>query len=550
MKKFLNHWPIIGLFVFSILIVWPLFVPGYFSHHDDLQVMRIFEMRRCFADLQIPCRWVPDMGYGNGYPLFNFYGVFAYYLGAVFSYVLGYVASAKALFFIPLVAGGVGMYLLAKEIYGKAPGFIAGVLYLFAPYRALDSYVRGAVAELFAMTAVPFILFFVLRLTKTGKIKYFFWAVISFSIFLLSHNIMTLLFAPVILLITLYFLYKDNFKNWKKVLWVGIIGVGISAFFIFPAYLEKGLVQTASLTRAELDFRAQFVKVGQLFVDRSWNYAGSNPDQGGTISYQIGWPLWWLVTLALGAFAFAKGKDRGFPGILFALFAFSIFMTHNKSAPVWETVKILAYVQFPWRFLSIAIFTGSLIVSYLATFFRGKGLKVFAAITLFLAVVLNWQYFRPEHFYYDVTDQTKLSGQSFVDQQKGSLLDYLPKTALEPREPAPEEPIFVEGSGQVSGFVDKSNSWSFSADVKQNATIDVPVFDFPNWMTTVDGNKVPHSASFPSGRIEIGLGEGVHAVAATFNNTAVRTVSNLLTLTSLLGFLFLLKYGKNTKVFG
>ena len=84
MKKFfLNNWLLFLIVALSGLVIWPLFVPGYFSHHDNLQVIRIFEMRKCFADLQIPCRWVPDMGYGNGYPLFNFYGPLPYYIGGL-----------------------------------------------------------------------------------------------------------------------------------------------------------------------------------------------------------------------------------------------------------------------------------------------------------------------------------------------------------------------------------------------------------------------------------------------------------------------------------
>ena len=81
----LKYWPILLILALSALVVWPLFLPGYFSHHDDLQVMRIFEMRKCIEDFQIPCRWVPDMGFGNGFPLFNYYGVFPYYIGAILS---------------------------------------------------------------------------------------------------------------------------------------------------------------------------------------------------------------------------------------------------------------------------------------------------------------------------------------------------------------------------------------------------------------------------------------------------------------------------------
>ena len=134
MKRIIqSNWQIVLIVILSLFIVWPLFVPGYFSHHDDLQVMRIFEMRKCLIDFQIPCRWVPDMGYGNGYPLFNFYSPFAYYLGALLSFVLGYVVSAKTLFFIPLVLGGVGMYYLSKELFRKIPGLVGAILYLFAP---------------------------------------------------------------------------------------------------------------------------------------------------------------------------------------------------------------------------------------------------------------------------------------------------------------------------------------------------------------------------------------------------------------------------------
>ena len=107
---------------------------GYFSHQDDLQVIN-FEMRRCFADLQIPCRWVPDMGWGNGFPLFNFYGVSTYYFGAFLSYVLGFIGASKVLFYISLTFGSFGIYFLVKSLWGKWAGVTSAVLYLFAPYK-------------------------------------------------------------------------------------------------------------------------------------------------------------------------------------------------------------------------------------------------------------------------------------------------------------------------------------------------------------------------------------------------------------------------------
>ncbi|HET7098728.1 MAG TPA: 6-pyruvoyl-tetrahydropterin synthase-related protein, partial [Patescibacteria group bacterium] len=319
MKKFLlSNWQLISLLVLSILIVWPLFLPGYFSHHDDLHVMRIFEMRKCFLDLQIPCRWVPDMGFGFGYPIFNFYGVFPYYLGALASLVIGYIGAAKLLFFLPLVLGGVGMYMLGKELFGKTPGFVGAVLYMFAPYRALDTYVRGAIGESFALAIIPFVFYFYLKLVKSGEKRYFLLATISTALFFVSHNIMTLIFTPVLLLWVIFLLWSNKWLGLKVTILSLVISFGLASFFLLPAFMEKGLVQTESLTRNELDFRAQFVKVSQLFIVRSWNYGGSAPLSNSTISYQIGWPMWWLVVASLILIAFNK-KRKSVPLFTFYL---------------------------------------------------------------------------------------------------------------------------------------------------------------------------------------------------------------------------------------
>lgn len=541
MKNILRkNWHLILIIALSGLIVWPLFVPGYFSHHDNLQVIRIFEMRKCFADLQIPCRWVPDMGYGNGYPVFNFYGVFPYYLGAIFSFVLGYIGAAKLLFFLPLVLGGVGMYLLSKELFGKIPGMVSSILYLFAPYRALDSYVRGDVGESFALAIIPFVFYFFLKLIKLKRRKYFVLAAVSMFLFLVSHNIMDLIFTPLVIIWIFFWLKKTCLPFKIPLLSLGL-AFGLAAFFLLPAFFEKSLVQIDSLTTGELNFRNQFVKVSQLFIDRYWNYAGSSPQSANTISYQIGWPHWWLVILSFFAVVISKKKKNILLfSLLFGIFMFSVFMTHNKSAPIWESIKILAFVQFPWRFLSIVIFSVSLIGGYFASIFKGKWLIIISTLIIGITALLNWQYFKPEHFYYNLTDRELLSGQSFIDQQKGALLDYLPKTALEPRELAPKNPYVVSGNAKLSDFVNKSNGWIFKANVEKDAKVEVPVFYFSGW-----------SVNYPSepgtiGRIAINLPPGEYEVVGRFGNTPIRTLGNTLTLLSFITLVLI--YAKSRKI--
>lgn len=546
---FSKYWVVVILTIFSISIAWPLFLPGYFSHHDDLQVMRIFEMRRCLTDFQIPCRWVPDMGYGNGFPLFNYYSPLPYYIGAVFSFMVGYIWAAKILFFIPMILGGIAMYFLGKELFGKIGGVAASVLFSFAPYRALDLYIRGDITESFAIAIIPTVFYFVLKLIKEKSFKNFLGVVLSFGTFLLSHNIMIVFFVPVLFFWASYFLYIERMRNLKFLILSLILGFGLSAFFIIPAFFEKNLIQAETLIRMEFNFRANFVNLDQLFFSRFWGY-------GDLISFQIGWPHWWLAFSAALVlfinliFRKLKFKENLLLFFLLVIFTLSVFMTHNRSAFIWERIDILKYAQFPWRFLSLTIFSSGLIGGFLVFVFKENKQKyLVAAVILLVTIVLNWNYFRPETFFYSMTDREKLSGIEWEDQQKAAILDYLPKTAYEPREKAPDSPKIISGDAEIKDFLYYSNRWQFETKVFKSARIEIPVFYFPDWQVKVNNLNYPQSHQNLMGRISIDLQPGVYIVDGHLNNTPIRNLANIISILSFGLIITLSFYGKSKKLF-
>lgn len=557
LKKIINrYWPYLLIFALSFLVTWPVLRHGYFSHHDDLQVIRIFEMRRCLTDFQIPCRWVPDMGFGNGFPLFNFYGVFPYFLGAILSFVVGYINSAKILFLIPLLLGGISMYLLGTELFGKKAGFAAGVLFMFAPYRALDLYVRGAVAESFALSLIPLVFYFSLRLIKKPEPFDFVATVLTTAFFLTSHNIMTLVFIPVLVCYVFLMLYLEKWKNIKTVVLSLVLGAGVSAFFVIPAFLEKNLVLSQSLTESAFDFKNHFISISRLFIDRSWGYTGSPSSMAGNMSFQIGWPHWWVVLIALAIIAAsmikvgAKNiKNVAFPLFLVVIFLISVLMINGKSIFIWEKISILRFVQFPWRFLSLSIFSSSLLGGYIIFLLKGKLSNLFVVLVVVATILLNWTYFRPQTFYPNVTDATKLSGEDWKVQQVGSITDFLPVTALKPLEPAPSIPQVVKGTADVSNFINRSDSFKFSVTVLSDSIINIPVFDFPNWTVKVNGVVYGHSLDH-IGRIEIVLSPGNYVVEGHLRNTPVRSISNIISGVSIFAFILYmgLNYGKTKKI--
>ncbi|MDP3994463.1 MAG: 6-pyruvoyl-tetrahydropterin synthase-related protein [bacterium] len=546
MKKLLGkYWPYILITVLGLLVSWPLIKSGYFSHQDDLQVIRIFEMRKCISDLQIPCRWVPDMGWGNGLPLFNFYGVFPYYLGAILSFFIGFIGAAKLLFFIALCAGSFGMYFLIKSIWGKLAGIISAVLYLYAPYKALDVYVRGALSESMALALIPFVFYFAYKLITSSKKKYGILFSIFLFLFLITHNIMTIIFLPVLFGWLVYWLIVNKWKNIGSVATAVLFGIGLSAFFILPAFFEKNLVQTESLTRFELDYKANYLKVRELFIDRVWGYGTSIPGPEGGMSFQIGWPHWILVVISAFFLLVSKVKRKTKVLVAFIIgtFVLSIFMTHNKSTPIWVSISLLKYFQFPWRFLSLSIFTSSILGGFIVSGVKKKWQSHVCVAIIFLSVFLNWGYFRPKEFY-SINDTQKLSGESWDLQRRGALLDYLPSTALEPREKAQDTPFAVSGEAIVTNYINHSNKWEFITEVKSTTEIEVPVYYFPNWKVKVDKKDYPSSHDNLLGRITVSLKPGNYEVEGYFQDTPLRSVANTITAISLIGLIVFVKWKK------
>lgn len=549
--KIINKfWPFLLIIGLGFIVSWPLMRYGYFSHQDDLHIIRIFEMRRCFSDLQIPCRWTPDMGWGNGSPVFNFYGVFLYYLAGILSYLVGFIVSAKIIFYISLVAGSIGMYLLVKDIWGKTPGVVSSVLYMFAPYKALDAYVRGALAESFALALAPFVFYFGYKLVTSEKPHKYgvFFSLFLFG-FMITHNIMLLIFLPILGLWLLYWLVSSKWNNIQEVVLYSLFGAGLSLFFILPAFFEKNLVQSESLVRFELDFRANYLKVSQLFFDRVWGYGTSIPGPEGGMNFQVGWPHWLLALCSL-VLLLSKKVKKGMKVLIFSIFGvfvLSLFMTHNKSTFIWVNISLLKYFQFPWRFLSLSIFTASILGGLVVSVLKKRWQILISVFIIIATVLLNWQYFKPREFY-AISDTEKLTGVLWEQQEKGALLDYLPKTALEPREKAPTTLLVISGKATVNNFTNRSGSWEAKINVAEAAVIEVPVFYFPNWQVYIDGNKYPFSYDNVLGRISFALEPGEYTVIGKFENTPIRTVGNTLTLLSAAGLVAYVIYAKNRKI--
>ncbi len=291
MKKLI--WPLVGLMLL-VFVLAPLFHPGFFTHHDDVHIVRLNQMDKCIHDGQIPCRWVPDLGGLYGYPLFNYYAPLPYYFGEVF-HLVGFdlITSVKIMFGTSIVLSALFMYLLASNFWGKTGGIVSALFYAYAPYHAVDLYVRGAMGELWGMMFFPLILWAIYQFLKTSQKRYWAYFVLSIAGLILSHNLLAMIFTPLVLIFITFLLWQ--LKKWHSISVVAVallFGFGLAAFFWVPAILEKQYAHTETMIGGYFGYTEHFKGLYKLFIDRFWGWGASVREVPGGerdgISYQVG----------------------------------------------------------------------------------------------------------------------------------------------------------------------------------------------------------------------------------------------------------------------
>jgi hypothetical protein len=541
-----NSWwkrlvPFIALIILILPTYSKLFKSGFFPMQDDLQAFRVYEMDKCFNDLQIPCRWVPDPGYQYGYPQFNYYPPLPYYLGAGL-HRLGfqYIDSVKILFILGYVLSAITMFILVRSLFGTWPGLIASLLYTYIPYKAVEVYVRGALSEFWAQIFFPLILWAIYKLVKTGKAKYLVWFALSSAALATTHTLMTMIFMPIAIIWAIYWLIRQKWGNLLKVIWGGLIGFGLSAYFVLPVIFERKFAHVESLLSGYFDYRQHFVSLYKLFLSMEWGYGSSGfPNEKLNLSLGI---VQWVIGLCVPILAILKYKKEKKISILALILSvvtlFSIFMIHMKSSFIWVYLPSLWYLQFPWRFLAISIFL-LCILSGFAVYFAGRFKYILGVVLVAISFVLTISFFVPKSWL-SINDAGKFSGASWEKQLTISIFDYLPIYAtLPPIQKAPPVPEVLEGSVQFLDYKKGSDYQTGLAEASKDSLIRVPLFDFPGMEVKIDGKVTPHvnndcrGEKYCLGLITFSVPSGQHKLEIRLKDTPVRKIGNIMTLMGL-----------------
>lgn len=516
----------IGFLIVLVLSYWmirPILGAGYFPMHDDTQVARVVEMGRALREGQFPVRWVRNLGYGYGYPIFNFYGPLPYYVGGFF-YALGLsgLVATKLMMGLGLVLAGVTMYFALSHIVGVSGGILAAAFYMYAPYHAVDAYVRGAVGEYYALIFLPLIFlgFFKKRILVGA---------LGIAGLVVSHTILG--YAGMIFVTLAYVASKMR----KDILIFILLGLGLSAFFWLPAMTEMKYTNVASQVSASADFRDHFVCLPQLW-NSVWGFGGSAKGCLDGFSFKVG-----KVHLLFGLLAlFGLIKKRKYIVVAGAsIFLLSVFFMLPVSKLVWEAIPLFAYVQYPWRFLAFAIFGISLMTGGLVYAVRAKQVR-WAIVALSIAVLLSVEAkrFVPQYTYSRPAGDFETASDIRFRVSKISD-EYLPAAVVRPakEDEVPRDTI-LESDEYLMEVNQESVTYNkFSFHTKQEGRVRINVAYFPGWWYMVNDSYV--TPDVISGLPVLSVPTGDTVVQMQFKDTPIRAWGNIISIVSVVVFLSL-----------
>lgn len=551
--------------LFALPALAPLAQPGIGDMADAaLHIYRTVELTQLWHNGIIYSRWAPDMAFGLGYPLFNFYTPLLYYVaGAVHLAGLNVELAMKVTLALATLLGCAGLYALAREWVGEAGAVLAAIAYTWAPFRLREMYFQGDFAQYLGLSLPPMIMWALHRLAVTGKDRYLALSAAGYAALFLSHSISTMLFTPLILAYVLFLILvrPEARRNTGQIAIAFVVAIGLSAFFWFPALYESQFVRLDALRTDDFDFRRHFPQAWELIAPSvPLDIGAANP----FVPFNLGLAQ---VVLALPSLLALGHRQLRWPAIAGWLGMLACaFMCLSISTPVWQLIPPLAFTEFPWRWLGVAAVPLALLVGVSAKVMPRR-LTVCMVVVAGLAIALSafpHLYPRPPFAHYDQATVVDMMRDELSTQAIGttSAGEYLPKGIVEKPRTSPMVEVYLNGqpidrlnydtlpAGAVATLDEHraiSDRWHLSLPV--TATLQVNTLCYPGWTAYLDGQRVPIVPSDPQHLISVQVPMGEHELELRFEDTAERQLANAASAVTLVALVGILLWRRRQRVF-
>lgn len=386
------------------------------THEGAHPYMRVQQLMVEVAAGNLPPLVLPDAAGGAGSAFFRFYPPLAYYVSAMLAWLLDdVVLGVNISYLASVLASGVAMYFLGVVAGGGRAAALAGaLLYISFPYRFVDIFIRGALAEAWTFVWSPLVAAGAWRLAHSRRIPWY--LPLAVAGLLLTHPISSLYSLPLFALLGLLATVIGGWRAAGSFLAACALGVGLSLWHVLPQQYclpEVWASDAASFQASPEYVDEQRVAPPDLlssgptawkphlneFFRTSITGRRADPPLGDELmSRELGSGtlvalVLWLI-LAVLALRRRVSAIRAAPALgLFALWVLNVVFMVRPMLFLDALPSAFLYVQFPWRMLAFTTFSAAAAVPTAAAALRldrRRAALVAAAATLLVLLVPSY----------------------------------------------------------------------------------------------------------------------------------------------------------------
>lgn len=487
--------------VVTIIICIPLFNKNLNIYRDDgiQHICRLIGTEQTIKEKQFLPMIMSNFCNNFGYSWNIFYSPLTAYAPLIFRiFSFSYTNCLKIFIFIVNLLSGFAMYkFMFKVTKNKNISTFAAILYVIAPYRLTDIYLRTAIAELTSFVFVPIIFNGLYTIINKEEKSYLLsWGILGL---ILTHTIITLYTAILCFIYLLIFIKK--LKN-KKV----IINLLINLLFglITSSFYWVGLLQHYFATsyevfvpeRMEREEVLKYYKIDfyQLFFTRKEQI----------MIYAIG--LVSVIGLVLTPVAYKKiSKDYKKLYTTFLIFGLILTFMTLTIFPFEKLPKVLTMIQFTFRLFEFTSFFFAFVVAinYEAIIkdFKLKDILILSAIAMLLLIPylnkLDYDLRYSEDKLINGVRVTKNTGRVHAGM---ASMEYLPSKAFNNLDYLinREDSIIVLDNENVKineYTKNKTNIECTVSNIDKKTSIELPYIYYLGYRIYVNGKEISYTES-------------------------------------------------------
>lgn len=550
------HYLIIMLI--GLIVSIPLFQINIRNTHDGfLHLLRLIGTDDAIQIGQIPPIIAQNYCNAAGYAMNLFYPGLATYMPLLIKiFTPTYAIALKVFGVICIILSGITMYKFASEVTNKkVVALFTAILYIIAPYKLANVYIRYAIGEFIAAIFIPLVFLGIYNLfNKDGKKHYY--IAIGATGLLLSHTISTLYTAIFCIIYILFFVKKLKEKEViKKCAINTIFTLLMSIMFLLPMFEATQTAKYSIMVDNIMGTNGVYTSENTIQFSQFIQDIG---EENGT-TFIIGLPMLLLFIFSIyGMFKVNKKWKEVY--IVFLIFSIVSIIMCTKFFPWSYMPNLMCKLQYPWRMLGYFIFFASLLsainLQIIIEKVNSKNLKVTIATIATLIMVFSGiqtvsgfiQRDKQKSVEYSTLKNIdEIYENNVIENKKISHMqinrEYLPYKALILQNTymkEREDRIYIlQGNAQISN--EEKNNLKLTANinnVSENTIIEFPYIFYPGYDIILNGKTKLKPEESENGYLSVKIPQDIEigTIEVEYTGTLITKISYIISIFSIIAF--------------